>query len=90
MSTEQHAVLWLGFLLILVRMLTGGDWSSIWGTLKNGTPTATTQVANTPPNISNLVNNGINVPGVTATPARSPAVPQQTTTLTSATTSGLI
>jgi hypothetical protein len=36
MSGEQRAVLWMGFLLILVRMLTTTQWSGIWGILKTG------------------------------------------------------
>ncbi len=34
MSKEQHAVLWLGFGLIIVQLMFGGGWSSLWGTLK--------------------------------------------------------
>jgi hypothetical protein len=37
MNGAQHAVLWLGLSLIIIKLLTGGGWSDIWGTLKNGT-----------------------------------------------------
>ena len=42
MSGAQNAVLWLGILLIVVRLLTTGQWGDVWGTLKSGTPAAST------------------------------------------------
>lgn len=38
MTGKAHAVLWLGFLLIGVRLFTTGQWSAIWGALSNGSP----------------------------------------------------
>jgi hypothetical protein len=55
MSKEQHAVLWLGFLLIITRALTSGTWSSVWGTLKNGSTTAATTT--TPSNAASALRN---------------------------------
>lgn len=30
MSGKQHAVMWLGLLLVITRMFTTGQWKSIW------------------------------------------------------------
>jgi hypothetical protein len=38
MSGKAHAVLWMGLLLIFVRIFTTGQWYAIWGTLSDGTP----------------------------------------------------
>lgn len=44
-SKEQHAVLWLGFGLIIVKLLTTGQWSSLWGSLKTGGGAGTSPAA---------------------------------------------
>lgn len=36
MNGKQHAVLWLGLLLIIVRLGPTGQWSAIWGTITGG------------------------------------------------------
>jgi hypothetical protein len=36
MTGKSHAVLWLGFTLIIVRLFTTKQWHDIWGTLGNG------------------------------------------------------
>lgn len=38
MNGKQHAVLWLGLLLIIVRAATSGVWSDIWKGISNGSP----------------------------------------------------
>jgi hypothetical protein len=32
-SSKQHAVLWLGMLLIIVRLFTTNQWSTLWKTV---------------------------------------------------------
>lgn len=49
MSGAQNAVLWMGILLIVVRLLTTGQWGDVWGTLKSGTPAASTGTGSTSP-----------------------------------------
>lgn len=36
MNGKQHAVLWLGIILIGVRLFTTKQWSDIWGGISNG------------------------------------------------------
>jgi hypothetical protein len=38
LSGNGHAVLWLGILLIGVRLFTTDQWSAIWNVLTNGQP----------------------------------------------------
>jgi hypothetical protein len=35
---KQHAVLWLGFTLIALRLFTTQQWSLLWGTVTSGSP----------------------------------------------------
>ena len=37
MTGKQHAVLWLGLLLIMARLFTTHQWHEIWGVIGNGT-----------------------------------------------------
>lgn len=41
MTGKQHAVMWLGLLLIITRMFTSNQWGSIWGMLSNKTQAKT-------------------------------------------------
>jgi hypothetical protein len=36
MTGKQNAVMWLGLLLIAVRLFTTGQWSQLWGTIGKG------------------------------------------------------
>jgi hypothetical protein len=36
MTGKQNAVMWLGLLLIAVRMFTTGQWSQLWGAIGKG------------------------------------------------------
>jgi hypothetical protein len=36
MTGKQTAVMWLGLLLIAVRLFTTDQWESLWGTVKTG------------------------------------------------------
>lgn len=38
MSGKQSAVLWLGLLLIVVRLFTTNQWSNLWGTVGTKVP----------------------------------------------------
>jgi hypothetical protein len=59
MSGSQHAVLWLGLSLIIVKLLTTGGWSAMWGTLKNGTSlTAPSSTGGVTGAINGAVKNG--------------------------------
>jgi hypothetical protein len=49
MTGKQTAVLWLGLLLIITRMLTTSQWSEIWGSLSTRTKAPATSTASTTP-----------------------------------------
>lgn len=36
MTGKQQTVMWLGLLLIVVRLFTTNQWSALWGTVKTG------------------------------------------------------
>jgi hypothetical protein len=42
MTGKQSAVLWLGLILIVTRLLTTSQWSELWGTLATKTPASNT------------------------------------------------
>lgn len=57
MTGKQNAVMWLGFLLVLVRLFTTGQWSAIWSAVGNsqsgtGGPPALG-------NVGSLINTGV-------------------------------
>jgi hypothetical protein len=36
MTGKQSAVMWLGLLLIVLRLFTTGQWSALWDVVNNG------------------------------------------------------
>lgn len=36
MTNYQQAVLWMGLLLIILKLFSSGQWGSLWGTISNG------------------------------------------------------
>lgn len=36
MTPKQHLVLWMGFLLIILRMFSTNQWSQLWGFVSSG------------------------------------------------------
>lgn len=71
MTGKQHAVLWLGLLLILVRMFTTKQWHDIWSGISNG------QVIGSGGS-SGSSGSGIKVPGVGGIPGLLPGFPGST------------
>lgn len=60
MSGAQHAVLWLGFGLIIVKLLTTSQWSQVWGTLKDGTSISITGISSSLVNPQSILGEGQN------------------------------
>lgn len=38
MTKKQQAVMWMGLLLIILRLFTTSQWKSIWNTILQGSP----------------------------------------------------
>lgn len=41
MTGKQHAVMWLGFLLIVTRLFASDQWSELWGVVSKRPATGT-------------------------------------------------
>jgi hypothetical protein len=75
MTGKQTAVMWLGLLLVAVRLFTTDQWDALWGTVKTGSKPGGVLVGSTA--------SGVTLPGalpVVPGPLRSPSNPAIYTT----------
>lgn len=49
MNGHQQAVLWMGLILIILKLFTTGQWSGLWATIGNGSPAVTSPAVGTKP-----------------------------------------
>jgi hypothetical protein len=69
MTGKQNGIMWLGFLLIVTRLFTTGEWSNLWGVISNGPgPGSGTNGTTTVPAAANAANT---LPATNTPPAAS-------------------